>query len=773
VIAAPAPSPLRREDGRLLAGRARFVDDLHLDRMVHGIFIRSPHAHAEIAGIDSSAALAAGALCVLTARDLPFNDKPWVVRYWHPSIRNGMPKFLTGDRVRYVGDPVAFLIARNRYEAEDLAPLVSVTYRQLPALATVEDALADGAVELRPDWPRNVAAAFTRERGNARAALAAAAHHVRRDFHFARQTPLPLETRGVVADYDAGRGLLTVWLSTQAHYNVRENLASTLDIPEYQIRVIAQDVGGGFGSKSRTYAEEIIVSHASRKLRRPVKWIEDRNENLQATTHSRDAHVELELGCDGEGRFTALDALLTFDIGAYVFTSGIVTAEIAAAHIANCYKIADLCVEVRCVGTNKTPMATYRGAGQPESCFPMECLIDVTAKETGHSSLGLRRLNIVTPADLPLAPGMPLVGGQVRFESGNFPAMLDAALAQTGFTEEVGLSAEGDRIAWGLACGIEASGFVNFETARVLVDRAGNVTVLSGMTTQGQGQPTIYAQVCAETLGVDLDRVTVQMGDTQLVPFGRGAFACRGAIFGANAVRGAALALRSKILAHAGTLVQCEPSRLIIEHGAIKRQDGQATGLALADIARASDPGGPLHGGEAALETSHIFKADDPITYGVSVHACAVRLDPTTGFFKLLDYCVVHDAGRSLNRMIVDGQIVGGVAEGIAGATLCELAYDAQAQLTTGSLADYLVATAPEIPRIRLVHMETPATTNPLGVRGIGEGGVIPVAAAIANALARAIDPNKSGHETALFRLPLRPDRVFSACQAAGLDREP
>jgi carbon-monoxide dehydrogenase large subunit len=792
---------LRREDAPLLGGRARFVDNLHLDRMAHGVFIRSTMAHAEIVSIDASKALAAGALCVLTARDLAFNERPWVVRYWHPSIRNGMPRFLPHDRVRFVGEPVAFLAAASRYEAEDLAALVQIEYRPLPVLSTIEEALAEGAPQLHPEWTSNIAATFGHAQGNVRDALDGAVHRARRTFRFGRQTPLPLETRGIVADYDAERAGLTVWMSTQAHYNVRQNLATVLDLPEYQVRVVAEDVGGGFGAKSRAYAEEVVVSHASRVLRRPVKWIEDRFENLQATTHSRAIDVDLELACDGEGRFTALKALLTLDLGAYVFTSGVMTSEVAAAHIANAYRIPSVAIDVRCVGTNKTPVGTYRGAGQPEACFPVECLVEVLAKQMGVAAADLRRRNMVRPADLPFEPGTTLAGGKVRFESADFPRMLDAVIEASGYAETVETTPQGERCAWGLACGIEASGFVNFETALVRVDTLGNVTVLSGMTTQGQGQLTTYAQVCAEALGVDFERVRVRLGDTQLVPFGRGAFASRGAIFGANAVLGAAETLRGRILSHAAMLLQCEPAALTIRRGRIWRiardpekwepvfgrdhaqnknlgrdddskkvrpaLDGEATDLDVAQIARAVAPGGPLFSGDAALEAQFVYKTDQPLTYGLTVHAAKIRLDRRTGFFRVIDYVVGHDAGRSLNAIIVEGQIVGGVADGIGGALFSELVYDGDGQLLTGSLADYLVGTAPEIPRIRLVHLETRPGTNPLGVRGIGEGGVIPAAAAIANALARAIDPTSTGFESALFTLPLKPERVFAACRAA------
>jgi len=756
-------SPLRKEDARLLQGRARFVDNLHLDRMVHGVFLRSPMAHARIVRIDATAALASGALMVLTAADLPFAQKPWVTRYWHEAIRSGLPGFLAGDRVRYVGEPYAFLVAADRYVAEDLAELVEVEFDALTALATTDAALQPGAPRLHEPWTDNIAAAFTMAHGDARKVMANAAHRVRRRFRFSRQTPVTLEGRGIVADYDDDRASLTAWMSTQAHYNVRQNLASILGIPEFQVRVIAEDVGGGFGAKSRCYPEEIVVAHAARLLRRPVKWIEDRFENLQATTHSRAIEVELELGCDYDGRMLALTAEVTTDIGAYVHNSGIMTSEIVPAHIANGYKIANVEVNVRCVGTNKTPIATYRGAGQPEAAFPIECLVDVLAKELGLSALALRRKNLVAPGDLPFLSGAVLAKVPVRFESGDFPGLLAKAVADSGYREDVETAADGTRIAWGLACGIEASGLVNFESALVRVDGEGNVTVLSGMTSQGQGQPTTYAQVCAEALGVAFERVQVRLGDTQLMPFGRGAFASRGAVFGASAVHEAALALRRKVLAAASVLLQSANTGLTLEKGSIKDANGRETGLDIAAVARAVMPGGPLFEGEGALEAQHVFKAEQPLTYGLSVHVAQVRLDLRTGFFTVQDYLVAHDAGRSLNPMIVRGQVVGGTVDGIGGALFSEVVYDSEGQLLTGTLADYLVATAPEVPRIRLAHMETRPGTNPLGVRGIGEAGTVPVAPAIANALARAIDPARVGHEDALFTLPLKQERVYQA----------
>jgi carbon-monoxide dehydrogenase large subunit len=760
-------APLRKEDAHLLRGRGHFVDNVHLDRMVHGAFVRSPFAHADIVSIDTSRAIAAGAIAVFTASDLPFNNRPWVVRYWHRSIRNGLIKFLASDRVRYVGEPIALVIAPNRYLAEDFGQLVDIEYRPLPAVTTIDGALSDHAMPLHAEWTSNVAAAFEHTRGNAPNALADSRYRVRRCFNFVRQAPVPLETRGVVADFDAEHQTLTAWISTQPHYNVRQNLATLLDISEVDVRVIAEDVGGGFGSKSRPYPEEMIISHASRALRRPVKWIEDRFENLQATTHSRGIIVDLELGCAVDGRFTALKADLRVDIGAYIHTSGIVTAEVAAAHIVNAYRFPNIQISVTCIGTNKTPIGTYRGAGQPEATFPTECLIDVLAKEIGVAAGDLRARNLVVPADLPYPIGTSMIGQPLVFESCDYPAALATALSSSGYTERVETDSAGRRIAYGIACGIETGGIVNFESALVRVNADGTVSVSSGMSSQGQGQFTTYAQICSEALDVPYDRVSVRLGDTQLIVFGRGAFAARGAVIGANAVHGAAQQLRIKLLRLAATLLQCDPDDLAIADGNIVFKDGGSANLDVGAVAQAYMPGGTLFAGEAALQTSYVYDAKNPLTSGYSVHVARVRLDPRTGFFDILDYLVTHDTGRAINSMIVDGQIVGAVADGIAGATLSEMLYDADGQPLTSSLADYLVATAPEIPRIKIVHANSPSRTNPLGLRPVGESGIIPVAAALTNALARAIDPVRTGHERELFTLPLRPDRVYAACQAA------
>ena len=743
----------RKDDNRLLRGRARFVDDVHLDRMAEGVFVRSPHPHAEIVSIDVSAALAAGANLVLTAADLPFIEKDWLVRYWHPSIRGRPPRFLATDRVRFVGEPVAFLVAADRYTAEDLAPLVEVSFRPLPAV------IAGAATPLlHEEWPDNVAAGFSARRGDPALAMANAACRTSHTVRFSRQVPLPLETRGAVADFRAGRRRLTVRMSTQAHYNVRENLASLLELPEANVRVVCEDVGGGFGAKSRTYCEEIVVAFASLVLGRPVKWIEDRAENLLATTHSRDITAEMELGHSGDGGMEALKATLSLDAGAYIFTSGIATVELAGALLTGAYRIEHFEIEVVVLGSNKTPTATYRGAGQPEAALALETVIDRAARSIGIGSAEIRERNLVTGADLPWATGTRFGGMALIFDAGDFPEMLQRAVVEGGYTDAVEASGGCERVAWGLACGVDGSGFVNFESARVRIDSAGNVSLHSGMTSQGQGQSTTFAKICAETLGTSLDRIEVSMGDTALLPFGRGAFASRGAIFGGNAVHGAAVRLRQAVLRHAGRLTQSDPDVLSIVEGSILREGEIDTGLTIGDIARAVAPGGPLFDGVPALEAQYVFSTDQPITMGMSVHAAKVGVDTETGRVRLIDYFVVHDVGQALDRAVVDGQIIGGVIEGIGNAVLTEFIYAADGQPMTTTLGDYLVPSAVEAPTIGLAYMETRPTTNPLGVRGIGESGTIAPPAAILNAVARIAGP---GADVSV--VPLSPPRVLAA----------
>ena len=756
-------SPVRAEDPRLLRGRGKFTDDIHLDRMVHAVFVRSPMAHAEIVGINIEPALAAGALAVITAENFQFIDRKLISRFWNPAIRGGQPDLLATDRVRHVGEAVALVIAEDRYMAEDIAVLVTVDYRPLPPVVTTAAAVAPDAVQLHDDWPHNVAAEIANTAGDVDAAMAGAPRRIKRSFQFGRQTGLPLETRGCLADFDIDRNRLTVWVSTQTHYNVRNNLAEILGLSEYDVRVIAEDVGGGFGAKSRPYAEDIIVSYASRLLSRPVKWIEDRSENLKATTHSRAIETDIEIGYDDTGRVLALRGSLVADIGAYVFTSGIITTDVASGQCAGPYRIANIDFRARCVGTNKTPLATYRGAGQPEATFPLEMMLDLIARDVGISAAEVRIRNVVALADMPYTPSIPYAGPDIRFESGDYVGMIRRAEHASGYHDHVEILPDGRSVAWGFACGIETTGFVGFESARVRLDPSGAVAVASGMTSQGQGQLTTYAQVCAEILGVPYTDVTVSLGDSDLLPFGRGAFASRGAVIGANAVAGAAEKLRDRILGHAGTLLQRPARELTIEGGCILIQDGSETGLTLASIAQAFMPGGPLYAGATALEDEFIYDSKGTLTFAFSAHAAKVAVDMHSGDYQVIDYYILHDAGRMLNTMIVDGQVIGGAVDGMGCAMVSELLYNEDGQLVSGTLADYLVMAAMETPKIRLDHVQSTPTTNPLGVRGVGEGAVLPAAPAIVGAIFRIAGQMSIEQEQNLLSVPVGPAAVLRA----------
>lgn len=755
----------RAEDAVLLSGRGRFVDDLHLDRMTHAVFLRSPHAHARIRSINRDRAMAAGALAVFIAEDLDFAERRLIARYWHPSIRRVLPPFLAGERVRFVGEPIALVIAEDCYQAEDFAQLVDVDYEELPALGTPSAAMDACAVALHAEWPNNIAAQFQHKIGDAKSAIEVSDRKIKRNFSFRRQGGMPLETRGCVAEFDPHANMLTVWSSTQTHYAVRMNLAELLQLSEQNVRVITGHVGGGFGAKSRPYIEEIVVAHASRSIGRPVKWIEDRLEHMMATTQSRGIDTEIELGYDEEGIIQSLNARLTVDVGSYIHASGIITAEVAAAHCCGPYRIPNATVDVVCVGTNKVPLATCRGAGQPEATFPLECMIDLIAKDLRLSATEVRRRNLIRPSDMPFDPGIRYGGCVSAFESGDFPELLDRTIKESGYSEKPAFGQSGERIAWGLACGVESTGLINFESARVSVDTNGQVVVASGLTSQGQGQYTTLQRVCAETLGVDRSNVRVELGDTGLIKFGRGTFASRGAVMGGNAVLGAATALREKALRIAAQLLQVQAQSLDMREGVVFQGDAP-TALRLNDLATAIQPGGPLHSGDMALEATYVYDSKNVITLALSIHAAKVSISEQTGACRVLDYFVMHDAGRMLDPIIVEGQIVGGAIEGIGCTLLSEFKFDESGQLLTGSLADYLLINAADAPRIRVGHMQTIPKTNLLGVRGVGEGGTIAAPPAIVNGIVRALNFTENGLEQELFALPIAPEALMKALQS-------
>jgi carbon-monoxide dehydrogenase large subunit len=723
-----------------------------------------------VRGVDTAPALREGAALVLTSGDLPFAGRDLLARRWHPAIRGGTPPPLAGERARYAGEAVALVVAGDRYLAEDLAERVRVDYEPLPAVATPEAAVAHGAPVLHPAWAGNVAARLAQRVGDVAAALRHAPRRLARRFRFPRQLPLPLEPRGCLAEPGSPTGGLTLWASTQVAYHTRENLAALLGLDPAVVRVVAPDVGGGFGAKSRTYWEEILVAHAALRLGRTVRWTEDRIEHLVATTHGRDVTVDLEVGYAIDGRLVGARARAVVDVGAYIHGNGVITAEVVAAQLPGPYRLPHYAVEVQCVGTNKTPLATHRGAGQPEATFPLERMLDLVAWDLAIDPAEVRRRNLVPPDALPYAPGTVLAGSPVVYDSGDFPAVLDRAVAlarQTAPSAERAAPA-GWLVGTGLALGLEVTGVGGAESAHVSVDGTGRVEVRSGLTSQGQGHATVLAGLCAEILGVPADAVTVRLGDTALLPEGRGTFASRGAVAGASAVAAAALRVRARACRAAARLLEARAEDLVLAEGHVHPRGSPGRGLPLAEIARALGPGGALAGPAGRGLEAESLDEGPPLggTYALSAHVATVAVDPDTGVCRVLGYLVVHDVGRRLHATIVEGQVHGGVVEGLGGALLAEMRHDPEGQPLAGSLADYLVPTADGVPRIHTDHVETRPGTNRLGVRGVGEGGVIPVAAAVANAVSRALGPSLPGAEALLCELPLRPERVLAALDA-------
>jgi aerobic carbon-monoxide dehydrogenase large subunit len=767
----------RREDDHLLRGAGRFVADLDRPGQLCAHFVRSPVAHARLLGIDATAALALpGVAGVFTALDLPAGTLPpflWdtppekLVAALHPQLRPCHPPLLAADRVRFAGQAVGVVLAVDRYLAEDAAELVEVDYDPLPAVTDPEAALAPEAPLVHDGWDDNVAVRFEVRHGDAEGALAAAEVVVRERFSIQRQAPLPLETRAALADHDPD-GLLTLWSTTQNAHPLRRAVSRVAGLAPERIRVVAPDVGGGFGGKGVLYPEDLIVALLALRTGWPVKWVEDRAEHLRSAIHAREQVHDVELGLDRDGRLLALRDRFLVDSGAYN-PLGLVIPYNTIAHLQGPYRVAHLEAVATAVLTNKVPAAPYRGAGRPEAVFAVERAIERAARALGLDPLELRLRNLLRPDELPFRAGILYRDGEpLVLDGGDYPAALrraaelaDYAGAKArgvrraqgaeGGSPPAGQVADGRRVGVGVACYVEGTGIGPFEGAAVRVEHDGRVLVRTGACSQGQGHATVLAQVCAERLGVDPSVVSVVSGDTAGLERGWGTVASRSAVVAGNAVAAAALAVRAQAVARAATMLEVAEADLVVEHGRVAVAGAPERGLDLGELAGAAEAGG------AELAAVDYFEPPT-VTWANGAHAAVVEVDPGTGEVHLLRYAVVHDCGRPINPAIVDGQVHGGVAQGIGGALFEELVYDDEGQLLSGTLADYLVPTAADMPPIALAHAETPSPLNPLGVKGVGEGGAIPGPAAIANAVEDALAP--SGQ--VVRRTPLSPAYVRS-----------
>ena len=738
----------RIEDTALLRGEARFADDIRLPDMLHACFVRSPMAHASFTSIDATAALALdGVKAVFTLADLTPHLTTERVPVAMPSsaIRHEVDPFvLSKDEVCHVGEPVALVVARSRHLAEDAAAMVAIDYQPLPALADAGAALLDGAPRVRLDCADNLCAEFTVDYGHVEAAFADAAHVVRESFRQHKGGGQAIECRGMVADYDPGQDLLTVWDGTQMPHRGHGILMRILGLAEHQLRVVAPDVGGGFGPKFVFYPEEVAVALAARMLGRPIKWIEDRREHFTATTQERDQYWDMEAAVDGEGRLLGVRGEMVHDHGAYT-PYGIALPQNSATNLIGPYVVPSYRLEVRLALTNLVPATPTRGAGRPQGTFVMERLMDRLAAELGLARDEVRRRNLIAADAMPYAtPVVTRDGKAMTYDSGDYPAAQAMALAHAGydgFTDrQAAALADGRYIGIGLANYVEGTGRGPFETAMVRVGPSGRVVIETGATAQGQGNATSLAQICVAALGVGLDDITMIAGDTAATAMGLGAFASRQAVTAGSSVHLAALAVREKALEAASHLLETAAADLEITAGRV-RVKGADKSIGLGEISRslAGLPGFSIPGGlSPGLEATSNFEPDG-LTYCNGVHIAEVEVDPETGHVKILRYVVVHDCGRMINPAIVEGQILGGVVHGIGNALLEEMHYDETGQPQTTNYGEYLLPAAPGLPEIEILHMESPTPLNPLGVKGTGESGTIPATAAIASAVEDAL----------------------------------
>jgi carbon-monoxide dehydrogenase large subunit len=744
----------RQEDPRYLTGRGRFVDDMSPAGCLHAAVLRSPYAHARVVAIRSEAArVCPGIVAVFTASDLeglkPMPEAgvappPLMARVGF-QLRSTPQYPLARDRVRYVGEPVAMVVAESRYAAEDALERIEVDYDPLQAVVDVEGGLRGDAPRIHEGWPDNVAVSFTAEIGDVEAAFRRAPVVLSERIAVQRYAGMPLETRGVLAVPDARDGSISVWDSTQIPHLVQKALLDVLELPAHRVRVVTPDVGGGFGTKCSIYPEDILVPVAAMRLRRPVKWVEMRREHVQSATHSREQLHHVRLAATREGVIVALDDRFLLDQGVYN-PWGIVQPYNTVGHMLGPFRITHARFEAKSVVTNKTPHAPYRGAGRPEAVFVMDRMVDLLAREIDLDPAEVRRRNFIRAQDMPYDVGLLYRDGNpLVYDGGDFRATLEVALEASGYEsirrEQPRLRQHGVFRGAGISSYVEGTGIGPFEGAVVRLDPSGKVIVSTGACSQGQGHETVYAQIVADALGVAPGDVTIVGGDTAAIPFGVGTFASRSMVMAGNAIAEASQLVRGKLVDAAAILLEASPKDLDLEGGRVFVRGSVERGLTFPAIMQTGLPtfAGPARGSPSFEASS--YASVPTVTFSHAVHVAVVEVDPETGAVKLVRYVVAHDCGLVVNPMLAEGQIHGGVAQGIGGGLYEVLRYDGAGQLLTGSLMEYHVPMADEVPFIETVHMESRSSRNPLGVRGLGEGGAISPPAAIANAVEDALRP--------------------------------
>jgi aerobic carbon-monoxide dehydrogenase large subunit len=760
----------RREDPRLITGTATYVDDLHLPGMTHMALLRSPYAHARLVRIDTQAARQdPRVLAVLTGDDIQEVPGPLPIGEIDlPDLK--LPKHypLAVGKVRHVGEPIAVVVATDRYAARDALEFIAVDYDPLPAAVDMEKALEPGAPVVHEEWHDNLAYTFSMSAGDVEKAFRDAEATVHQRILNQRLIPLAMEPRGVVAQYHVANRSMILWSSTQVPHILRTQLATMLHLPENRVRVIAPEVGGGFGSKADIYAEDMLAAYLSMRLRRPVKWAEERRENFVATIHGRDQIQEVELAATRDGTIIGLRARVIADMGAYYqfFTPAIPT--LTGLLAPGCYKIPNFHFDLRGIFTNKTATDAYRGAGRPEATHLIERMVDLLAVELKMDPVEVRRKNFPAPSEFPFSTATGL-----SYDSGNYQASLDKAVELIDYRrfreEQTRLRQQGKFLGVGFStyveiCGIGPSSAIStggWESATVRVEPTGKVTVLTGTSPHGQGQETSFAQIVADELGVDIDDVTVVHGDTAMVQYGIGTFGSR-----ATAVGGAALMLsigkvKDKAKKLAAQMLEAAPADMVFEEGKIYVRGSPDRAVAFLQVAKAAYRGLNLPPEtEPGLEATSSFEPSN-FTFPFGAHACIAEVDGETGDITIRRYVAVDDCGRVLNPLLVDGQVHGGIAQGLAQALFEEVVYDDNGQLVTGTLMDYAVPKASFLPAFETDRTITPSPVNPLGVKGVGEAGTIACSPAVVNAVVDALSHLGVRH----IDMPLKPEKIWRILQ--------
>ena len=728
-IGQPVP---RVEDERLLTGRGCFVDDVHLTGALEMTVYRSPHAHADLVSLDlSSVRSAPGVVEAFGAADLGFELPEIPIRL---APLSGFEKYLQRPlaqrRVRYVGEPVAVVVAENRYLAEDALSLVNAEWKPLSALPSMDVALLDETLLFEAN-SSNCAGAWQVSRGNTEVAFEDPEYCRKEVFRTQRQSPLPLETRGLVAEFDPDAPSLKITGATKVNYFNRAWLSRVFGIPAEAVELVEIDVGGGFGSRGELYPEDYLVPLASRRTSRPVKWVEDRREHFLASNHARDISCVLEVAADRDGTIRGFRAAISGDVGAYIRTNGGVALSRSAQFLHGPYRIPAYSCTVKAVMTSKTPAGTYRGPGRFEANFFRERMMDIVARDLRIDPAEFRLRNLLTPSELPFSLGELVPGeGPVSLDAGDYPAALREALVlireRAGGQADASPHVEGT----GLACFVESSAGGPPERARVAVTSEGSVEVRIGASSMGQGLRTAVSQICAGILGIEMDEISVLHGTTSLLRSGGGTFHSRNTVMAGNAVATAACALRDKCLHLVALRWNTNPKLLIFANGEVEDPETGAR-LTLGELAGLAPEG---------LSSEATFDNCGKTSFSYGAHAARVAVDPHTGGVKVLNYVVVEDVGRILNPLLARGQALGGAVQGIGGAMLDKLLFDADGQPLTTNLGEYLMPTSLETGKVEVVMTEQhPSAHNPMGFKGAGEGGIVAVAGAVGNAIAQAL----------------------------------